>query len=117
MDRRTAAVCPRKPPFIVMNRPFAEFPRFTEFDERLLRMRPVPGGDGSAPQPGHRTTGPERTRMPDLLAFARRGRVIASLAGVLALAVALFATAATAGAGTTPPASSPTYSQPKPKPK
>ena len=47
--------------------------------------------------------------MPHLLAIARRGRVIASLVGVLALVVALFATAATAGAGTTPPASSPTY--------
>ncbi len=45
--------------------------------------------------------------MPHLKAVARRGRVIASLVGVLALVVALFGTVATAGAGTT--TTPPTY--------
>src|SRR3954462_13632835 len=49
--------------------------------------------------------GPERTRMSQLLAarlsaVAHRGRAVASLVAALALAVALLATAATAGAST-----------------
>jgi hypothetical protein len=57
--------------------------------------------------------------MPHFVRIARRGRVPASLVGVLAFVVALFATAATAGAGTT--TTPPQYGQqpqhqPKPKP-
>ena len=52
--------------------------------------------------------------MPHLQAVARRGRVIASLVGVLALVVALFGTVATAGAGTT--TTPPTYNHCPPGP-
>src|ERR1700712_267874 len=76
-----------------------------------------PPADSAPRAAASRTTGPERTRMPHLPALARRARVLASLVGVLALVVALFATAGTAGAGTTPPAHPGYTPKPKPKPK